>query len=226
MSIPGRVIKRIRTDGFIEAFKRFLYILSWRYEQWRIGMSSEITKDIGLGDNDGDCQGYEPVDFRCFKFIMEHMDIIPGQEVLLDYGCGKGRAIILAATYPFKKIIGIERFPELCAIAKKQYHRSKKNLVCKSIEVIEADALTYQIPHDVTMVFFFNPFTGSTLQAALDQIYESLVRNPRVLKIAYIFPKKIDNILADCEWLIQESELPTGYWHYVRSIVYRSKPME
>jgi cyclopropane fatty-acyl-phospholipid synthase-like methyltransferase len=37
-------------------------------------------------------------------------------EALLDMGCGAGRAICVAAQYPFARVIGIEIDERLCAI--------------------------------------------------------------------------------------------------------------
>src|SRR5688572_3346622 len=55
----------------------------------------------------------------------------------LDIGSGKGRVLLIASQYGFRKIVGIEFSPELCAIARKNvevFCRRAKPLA--SIEVI------------------------------------------------------------------------------------------
>ncbi len=39
-------------------------------------------------------------------------------QVLVDYGCGMGRALLVAATQPFRKTIGVEASPHLADCAR------------------------------------------------------------------------------------------------------------
>ena len=52
----------------------------------------------------------------------------PGQDVFVDYGAGKGRTVVLASTYQFKRVIGVELAPELAAIAEENLFRAIKRL--------------------------------------------------------------------------------------------------
>ena len=46
------------------------------------------------------------------------MAMRPEQEVLVDYGSGKGRVLVVAAELGIQRIVGIEFSPGLVAIAK------------------------------------------------------------------------------------------------------------
>src|SRR6516225_8353137 len=36
----------------------------------------------------------------------------------VDIGCGKGRALMVASAFPFRRLVGVEISPELCEIAR------------------------------------------------------------------------------------------------------------
>lgn len=81
-------------------------------------------------------------------------------EVLLDYGSGLGRFVILAATMPFARIIGVELSPSLAEQARGNVLSCERSLVCKDIEIIIADATSDDVPDDVTTIYFNNPSPG------------------------------------------------------------------
>ena len=60
---------------------------------------------------------YQAADVRLFKRALSLLTLEPSTYVFVDYGSGKGRALLLASLYPFKEVIGVEIAPELHAIA-------------------------------------------------------------------------------------------------------------
>src|SRR5579864_6881023 len=56
---------------------------------------------------------YAPTSIRAFRVFLEHVDISPANDVLVDYGSGKGRVLVLAAHYPFRRVIGVEVAPAM-----------------------------------------------------------------------------------------------------------------
>ena len=54
---------------------------------------------------------YEPVTPSYFSRMVESVTLAPGTHVFVDLGSGKGRALMLAASYPFKRIVGVEFSP-------------------------------------------------------------------------------------------------------------------
>ncbi|MBI4235785.1 MAG: hypothetical protein HY688_00300, partial [Chloroflexi bacterium] len=53
---------------------------------------------------------------------------------------------------------------------------------------VTSDVLDYTIPDDLTVAFFFNPFSGATFATVMDNIRDSLARRPRDLRIIYVNP--------------------------------------
>ncbi len=90
--------------------------------------------------------------------------------VLLEIGCGKGRAIAVAATHEFKKIIGIDYDESLVALAEKNLNqmRFKKT---NNIVIQHQNATLCKIPNDINVIYLFNPFIGETLKEALENIH-------------------------------------------------------
>jgi predicted RNA methylase len=115
-------------------------------------------------------------------------------DVLLDMGCGAGRAICIAAQYPFSRVVGIEIDEGLCALAASNARRLRRCAVRP--EVVRADVTTYRVPDDVTVVFLYNPFRGAVLHAALTRVLESFDRAPRRLRIVYANPREHELIVS------------------------------
>lgn len=94
---------------------------------------------------------------------------------------------MVAAEYPYRKIVGIEFAAELNDQASKNIaaYRSPRRR-CREIETLCRDALDFSFPDENLVIYFFNSFGLVTMQRFLERLDESLERNPRdVLVIAY-----------------------------------------
>jgi predicted RNA methylase len=78
--------------------------------------------------------------------------------------------LILAATLPFKRVIGVELSPILAAKARDNLSNVNARLLCKNVEVIVADAAAFELPRDATTIYFNNPFAGEILERVLKNI--------------------------------------------------------
>lgn len=106
----------------------------------------------------------------------------------LDIGCGKGRALCVAAHQGFKKVTGIDFSKELCDDANENLTKTKQKIPTLQFNVINNDAFYFEIPDDVDCIFFFNPFDEIIMSAVVNNIFESLQNNPRKLYIIYVNP--------------------------------------
>ena len=105
---------------------------------------------------------------------MEQLPIDPGVDGFVDYGCGKGRAVVLAATNPFTKVIGVERTKKLADIARDNVERARRHITCPDVQITNVDAREWSVPHDITIAFLCNPFGGDILDNVMERIYKSL----------------------------------------------------
>jgi len=56
--------------------------------------------------------------------------------------------------------------------------------------------LQYQIPDDVTVVYMYNPFRGSTFDAVIAKLITSVEQRPRTVRLIYLNPKEHDRLMA------------------------------
>ena len=146
----------------------------------------------GAGSN---LNGYVPIRWRPLRELFRSGPVAP-DGVLLDYGAGKGRTVVwAAANYRFQRIIGVELDAQLHASAQANLARWKGRRLCDKVELVRADATEFEVPDDVTVIYFFNPFTGSVFEKVLGKIQESLDRNPRELVILYAHPRMHDSLV-------------------------------
>lgn len=123
-------------------------------------------------------------------------DFVTSDDVFLDIGSGMGRVLLMAAAYPFKRVIGVELSDQLNDIARENIKRSKDRLRCRHVSVIQADATEYVIPDDVTVIFMNNPFQGAIFNAVLKNMLDSYDRKPRPLRIIYGNPVEESILLS------------------------------
>lgn len=138
-----------------------------------------------------DAMGVLPIDYRDFMFI--------------DFGSGKGRAILLATEFPFKRIVGVEFSEKLHEIAQENIQRFRSDISkCKNVKSIFMDALQYPIPDDYLVCYFGDPFDEPLMAQMLAHIRESLLQKPREVFIVYYNPRSghlFDQ--ADCFKLVR-----------------------
>ena len=161
--------------------------LVWLFYERRLGVTTTGSKATVAVKTDGEQVGYSPSRWRLLKSVLRDPPVGP-EDVFLDLGAGLGRVLVQASQLPFRRVIGVELSPELTAAARLNLARSKEHHRCGEVEVVLADASTYEVPDDVTVVFLYNPFTGLTFQRAIDNVHASLERNPRRIRIIYDNP--------------------------------------
>ena len=98
-----------------------------------------------------------------------------------------------AARYPFKRVVGLELCAELNEIARANLDRNSFRLRCSNVKIVTADALEYDSPSDVTVAWFFNPFTGAILETAVQRLLEA-ASGP--LRIIYCNPIEHEVLMA------------------------------
>jgi hypothetical protein len=129
---------------------------------------------------------YRPVWGELFHDAMAKLNIDHHPFVFLDYGSGKGKALLLASDYPFQRIIGVEYAEPLhrAAVENIQRYRSPRKR-CDDLVSVCADATTFEPPDRPLVCFFFNPFDDETTARVLDRLRESVQRSPRRCLVLY-----------------------------------------
>jgi SAM-dependent methyltransferase len=177
------------------------------YEKYfNVNTAGMISKE-DLGITHDESGPYTTLHYKHIFNMLTTLPVDKGKSTILDYGCGKGRAIVAAAAYKYQKIIGVELSP-LIEIAKNNIDNMKHRKT-NSIEVKQCDALDFSVPHDVNIIYFFNPFKGSILESVTRSIYSSFKDTPRKIYIIYFNNDHFDKIITHQAWLtkIDQSEV-------------------
>ena len=182
-----------------------------RWEEWRYGIRTEaVIPTSELGISDPGCHHYVASSYRRFHQTMKQVRIRPGQDVFADFGSGMGRAVILAAQHPFRKVIGIEISRELNDIARDNLQRVAAHLQCKNVELHCADIRAFPIPPDLSMAYLWSPFDERILSPVFANLRRSVEETPRPLTILYTAPVDDDPLIKmkdELNWLETE-EVP------------------
>jgi SAM-dependent methyltransferase len=123
---------------------------------------------------------YEPTNPEWFRDLIGWLPIDYRDFVFVDFGAGKGRALVLASEFPFKRIVGVEFSSTLAEIARRNVERLSERA---DFEVRCTDAVDYELPDEPCVLYFYNPFASPVLQKVLANIRRSLERMPRHLFI-------------------------------------------
>jgi hypothetical protein len=116
-----------------------------------------------------------PVDFSGFTFI--------------DLGSGKGRTLLMASDYPFRRIIGVELLPALARAAQEnllQYRSESQK--CFRLESIADDARHFVFPAEPIVLYLFNPLPVAGLAEVIANLEVSVHANPRKIFVLYHNP--------------------------------------
>jgi hypothetical protein len=131
---------------------------------------------------------YEGADFDLLRDWIAGLGIDFPQYTFLDLGSGKGRALLIAAQFPFRQVRGIEFAPALHAVAVKNLASYRGPRVCTDVRADLGDAAEYPVPAGPLVVFIYNPFAGAVMDRVLANLARSHREQPRDIRVAYWTP--------------------------------------
>ena len=141
---------------------------------------------------------YEPTPY-CVLERLAVSGFFGEDDVVLDYGCGKGRVGFFLSYRTKAKTIGIEYDEQIYGQALEN-RRTTISRVKPDFVLTQAEA--YDVPHDVNRCYFFNPFSVEILHKVMARILESWYEVPREIFLFFYYPS--DEFLA---WLMTVEEL-------------------
>lgn len=145
-------------------------------------------KTSGRDDTKSDCfrYPYEPTPYAVLERLA-NSGWIRKKDVVLDYGCGKGRVDFFLAYQTGAHCVGVEYDERIIAVARENQTMA---VSAQKVELVLGNAETYKVPEQVNRIFFFNPFSVEILQTAMARILESYYENPRKLLLFFYFPSQ------------------------------------
>lgn len=128
---------------------------------------------------------YEPTPYSVLERLA-NSSYIRKKQVLIDYGCGKGRVDFFLSYQTRCRSIGIEYDDHI-------YEAACENLkTCISkdkVTILHTDAEKYVVPEDVDHCFFFNPFSIEILKKVMKQVLVSYYEAPRDIYLYFYYPQ-------------------------------------
>ena len=117
-----------------------------------------------------------PIDHSRFTFV--------------DLGCGKGKPLLVASRFPFKKLVGVDLSRVVLDVAENNLAvcrdwcgpRSRFDLRCEDVE-------SFVFPDGPLVIYLFNPFPQSVLSVVVKRLEASLSASPREAVILYVNPE-------------------------------------
>lgn len=160
--------------------------------------------ELGLSENEG--VRYEPSKKRILHMAIQ--ELLPvNNQAIIDFGCGKGRALIEFSKYPFRKITGLEYSEDLINICKNNLNILK----IKNIKLYCMNAIHFKNFEDYDCLYFYNPFPEPIFKKVIENLIESNKKNKKIIHIIYIYPT--------CHNLIINS----GYFKLIKKIENENK---
>ena len=227
-TIIPRIKKSLRERGLVTSFCRSFLLPVHLFKEYSAaralrpsGSPCEFDREHGV-DTDGAYEGWtylsdldipsenwiDGIDYLAieptrFKYALASLDIAFEGYTFIDFGSGKGRALLLASELPFKRILGLEFSPQLHRIAQENIRRySSSTQRCREIQSLNVDFVNFQLPPEASILFFFNPCRTQVLAKVVVEIGRSLRRYPRSTYIAYVAPTlEQDRLLVSADFL-------------------------
>ena len=131
--------------------------------------------------------------------VFRKLNIVRSDSII-DFGSGKGGALLIFTLFPFKKISGVEISEKLIEIAKNNF----KKLNVSGITTFHANASVFRDLDDYNYFYFFNPFPPNIMDDVLKNIVQSIKCTPRKVRIVYKLAACHDSIIANGFTLIKK----------------------
>lgn len=127
---------------------------------------------------------YEPTPY-CVLERLAGSGLVGETDVVLDYGCGKGRVGFFLSDQTKASTIGIEYDRRIYQCALENQMNATAN--AKTV-FVPVRAESYEVPTEVNRCYFFNPFSVEILHKVMARILESYYAHPREVLLFFYYP--------------------------------------
>lgn len=135
---------------------------------------------------------YEAVNYYILEALLQRITEIEENNTFTDLGCGKGRAMAVAAHYGFTTIRGVDFAEELCKAAEENMRNLNRIFPSVQFKVFCENVADYTIHTNESVFFMFNPFDDTTIRNFLKKVEDSFEIHPRDIYFLYASPKHIE----------------------------------
>lgn len=145
-------------------------------------------KTTGRDDSNSDQHRYpyEPTPYSVLERLA-NSGLIEKNDVVLDYGCGKGRVDFFLSYQTKANTIGVEYDERIYESALENQKTSVSGAKSKFVLI---GAEEFQVPSEVNRCYFFNPFSVEILRKVMARMIESYYENPREMLLFFYYPSE------------------------------------
>ncbi|HXN17199.1 MAG TPA: class I SAM-dependent methyltransferase [Candidatus Binatus sp.] len=155
---------------------------------------------------------YQPCNPENLRWAIESAHADLANFDFADIGCGKGRALVVASKYPFRRLIGVDYslpFVETARENLKHIGASERSeLHCQ-------DAVSFRFKSQATFLFLYNPFSSSLLDAVLLHLRQDVLDRGFPVIIIYQGPRPQEIIATG--WAEKVDQRSSTSLFFVRS---------
>lgn len=143
-------------------------------------------KTSGRDDSEADPYHYpyEPTPYSVLERLA-NSGYIGKKNVLVDYGCGKGRVDFFLSYQLRCKTIGVEYDERLYKAALRNREAAVSG---RTVAFVLANAEHYAVPTEADCFYFFNPFSLEILKHVIGKILTSYYEKIRDMKLFFYYP--------------------------------------
>jgi SAM-dependent methyltransferase len=143
---------------------------------------------------------YQPTEPAAFHEMMGALGIDFSQFTFIDIGSGKGRVLLMAADYPFHRVVGVELLPALHRIAQQNIQKyGSQPRRCQAVESVCLNAVYFAFPQEPIVLYLFNPLGEVNLIKVIENLNYSLKQCPRPAYALYHNPL-LEHVLLNAGW--------------------------
>jgi hypothetical protein len=179
------------------------HLLRSRYREWRfdrrLGVHTRGTEGFAnrerilqgiQSDSKDGVTGFGPTDPAIIADVLGSLDIRHEDYVFVDVGSGKGRVILIASDWPFKRVVGVELSRELHEKALENIRNRRGSAPkCGGIETVSGDATQFPLPNGPVCLFLHNPFRlEQVMEKFLSNVERCWRESPRPIWVLYLNP--------------------------------------
>lgn len=165
---PGRASIFLQTRIKLGHFQSLLF--DWRYRVNTCGQQS--VSQLGItGQRAVEVHGFSSSSISTVRAILARLPIQHDEWVFVDLRSGKGRTLLLASLYPFKRVVGVEHAHPLVDVSRANLRIFFGRMSCLDTEAVGGDELGYLPPENENLlVYMFKPFSARLIARCVDRL--------------------------------------------------------
>lgn len=169
---------------------------------------------------------YETTPAEAISGPLERLDIAYADFAFVDLGCGKGKPLLIAARYPFRRLIGVDVSPVCIDVARRNVAiYGPDNIDSDRIELMTIDVQDFAFPDSPMVIYMFNPFPKKVLRRVLANLEASLAQSPRPAALIYVNPEDLDVVIA-CKTFVRVPTTADWCPQHQWSAVFATRPAD